>query len=160
MIVTAELQRLAFLLEIAEAERRHLLISDPRVFATAVSASRLAALETDVELAERVDAFVARFGRLQDTLGDKVLPTVLRLFAESPGTALDNLDKAERFGWLASTADWLALRKLRNRLIHEYVRDLDELAEALNAAHGGVQLLCGFLDSIKNYTNSRFPPAV
>jgi len=35
-------------------------------------------LENNIELAERVEAFVARFGRLQDTLGDKLLPTLLK----------------------------------------------------------------------------------
>jgi len=34
-------------------------------------------LEADVELAERVDALVSRFGRLQDTVGDKLLPRYL-----------------------------------------------------------------------------------
>ena len=32
----------------------------------------------DIDLAERVDAFVARFGRLQDTAADKLLPELLR----------------------------------------------------------------------------------
>jgi len=94
--VGTDRERLIFLLETAEAERRHLLVSDSRVFAGAMSASRLATLETDIELAERIDAFVARFGRLQVTLGDKLLPVLLRLVAEAVGTALDNLDKAER----------------------------------------------------------------
>ena len=95
---------------------------------------------------------------MQVTLGDTLLPVLLRQVAEAVGTALDNLDKAERFGWLPSATDWLALRKLRTRLIHEYVRDIAELAEALNAAHAGVPVLCAFLDAVGAYANSRFAP--
>jgi len=36
---------------------------------------QLATLDTDDSLAERVEAFAARFVRLQDTLSDKLLPT-------------------------------------------------------------------------------------
>jgi Asp-tRNA(Asn)/Glu-tRNA(Gln) amidotransferase A subunit family amidase len=98
-------------------------------------------LRHDIDLAERVDAFVARFGRLQDTVADKLLPALLQAKAESVGPALDNLNKAERFGWLASVDEWLVVRKLRNRMIHEYVKDPAELAQALQAAHDFVPLL-------------------
>ena len=49
-----------------------------------------------------MEAFVGRFGRLQDTLGDKLLPAYLAAEGEFPGTALDNLDRAERLGLLPS----------------------------------------------------------
>lgn len=47
-----------------------------RLFASAFDAVRARSLAHDVDLAERVDAFVARFGRLQDTLADKLLPAL------------------------------------------------------------------------------------
>jgi hypothetical protein len=50
-----------------------------------------------------LDAFVARFGRLQDRLGGKLLPTLLRLNMEKVGSQLDNLILAEKLGWLSST---------------------------------------------------------
>jgi hypothetical protein len=52
-----------------------------------------------------------------------------------------DIDLAERFGWLASVDEWLVVRKLRNRMIHEYVKDPAELAQALQAAHDFVPLL-------------------
>ena len=89
-------------------------------------------------LAERVDAFVARFGRVQDTLGTALLPRWLEASLEPVGTVLDNLHRAERLGWVRSAADWAELRLLRNRMVHEYVREPRDLVDALNAAHGGV----------------------
>jgi hypothetical protein len=49
---------------------------------------RAETLRPDVELAERTDAFVARFGRLQDTLADKLLPTLLDCLAEPVDAAI------------------------------------------------------------------------
>ena len=81
-------------------------------------------MAADPLLAERLDAFVARFGRLQDTVGDKLLPSLLMALAEPVGPAIDNLDKAEKFGWIESTEDWMEMRRLRNQMVHEYIEDV------------------------------------
>lgn len=62
-------EKLRFLAESVQAEARHLATTDGRLFAQAMTAERAASLSIDIDLAERVDAFVARFGRLQDTGG-------------------------------------------------------------------------------------------
>ena len=134
-------ERLAFLCDIVALEVEHLQQTDQRLFQEPMDADRVRRLRHDIDLAERVDAFVARFGRLQDTVADKLLPALLQAKAETVGPALDNLNKAERFGWLASVDEWLVVRKLRNRMIHEYVKDPAELAQALQAAHDYVPLL-------------------
>ena len=92
-------------------------------------------------LAERLDAFVSRFGRLQDTLADKFLPTLLDALAEPKASAIDNLDRAEKLGWLESTDDWLEMRKLRNQMVHEYIEDLVILSNALKVGHEFVHTL-------------------
>lgn len=45
---------------------------------------------------------MGRFGRLQDTLGDKLLPLLLSLLGEKVSSAIDNLDRAERLGFIES----------------------------------------------------------
>ncbi|MDP1691432.1 MAG: hypothetical protein Q8L49_05680 [Burkholderiaceae bacterium] len=133
--------RLRFLAETVIAEVELLRITDGRLFATTMDAQRASTLRQDIELAERVDAFVARFGRLQDTVGDKLLPAVLAWLAEPVGPAIDNLARAERLGWIGSSADWIECRQLRNFMIHEYVRDMEILAAALTKGHLAVPLL-------------------
>lgn len=133
--------KLQFLIETVALEAQHLLQTDGRLFQQPMTEARVLSLPNEPDLAERVDAFVARFGRLQDTVADKLLPELLKHLAEPVGPALDNLNKAERFGWLASVDSWLVVRKLRNRMIHEYVRDATELAQALQAAHEAVPML-------------------
>jgi uncharacterized protein with HEPN domain len=89
-------------------------------------------------------------------LGDKLLPELLGQLAESVGPMLDNLDRAERYGWVASADEWLALRKLRNRMIHEYVRNAAELAQALSTAHQGVTVLAAATEAMTRYAALRF----
>lgn len=136
--------RLVFLVETVDLEAVHLDTTTRRLFDRPFDAQRASALRTDIDDAERTDAFVARFGRLQDTVGDKLLPAVLNAMAEPVGPAIDNLDRAEKLGLLASADEWMAARRLRNRMVHEYVRDPVLLADSLNAAHDLVALLTGF----------------
>ena len=126
-----------------------------RLFQRPFDAARAANLRTDIDEAERTDAIVARFGRLQDTLGDKLLPELLRCLAEPVGPAIDNLDRAEKLGLLRSADDWLAARKLRNRMVHEYVRNPAELAEALNEGHALVSLLADFGEAVAQFGQRR-----
>ena len=59
------------------AEAALLCITDGRLFAQSMTAQRADSFKLDIDLAKRVEAFVARFGRPQDTVGDKLLPAVL-----------------------------------------------------------------------------------
>jgi hypothetical protein len=91
----------------------------------------LDALEQNGDLTERLDAFVSRFCRLQDTLGDKLLPVYLKMQLEPIGTVLDNLNRAEKLGLIPSVADWIEARSLRNSLINEYIEDMDLLRQSI-----------------------------
>jgi hypothetical protein len=134
-------ERLRFLVETVLAEAELLRGTDERLFGLAMTPARVETLKSDPALAERVDAFVARFGRLQDTLGDKLLPRLLQWLAEPVGPAIDNLARAERLGWITSGDAWIEARQLRNFMIHEYVRDAERLSSALNHGHAAVPLL-------------------
>lgn len=98
-------------------------------------------LPDDDGRSEMLDAFVSRFGRLQDTVGDKLVPAMLKANVERLGSQLDNLLRAEKLGWIASAEEWIRLRELRNRLIHEYVEAPERLLDALQAALDGVEVL-------------------
>lgn len=66
---------------------------------------------------------------------------VLRASLEKTGPQLDNLLLAEELGWIESTQNWIELRELRNRLVHEYMESADDLLDALHQALDGVQAL-------------------
>jgi hypothetical protein len=154
----ADTERLRFLREVTELEARYLTQTDARLFAPSLSVAQVQRLPAEQDTAERVDAFVARLGRLQDGLTDKLLPALLRRIAEPVGPTIDNLNRAERLGWLGSTDDWLRLRQLRNRMIHEYVKDTALLCDALNAGHAGVPMLLAFAKALCAEVDSRLAP--
>lgn len=131
-------ERLRFLADVVTREASSLTQTDSRLFGKSFGLAEVASLPANPDLAERVDAFVARFGRLQDTLAGALLPRLLEALLEPVGSVLDNLNRAERLGWLRSSADWAELRLLRNRMVHEYARDAQQLVDALQAAHRGV----------------------
>jgi len=70
---------------------------------------------------------------LQDTFGDKLLPLYLEALGEHLGAAIGNLDRAEKPGLIPSSNDWLAMRKLPNKMVHEYIEDSATLADALQS---------------------------
>lgn len=155
--------KLRFLAETVRAESLRLQTTDGRLFASPMTAERASSLRTDIDLAERTDAFVARFGRLQDTLADKLLPALLDWLAEPVAAAIDNLNRAERLGWIQSVETWTEVRRLRNRMIHEYVRDPAELASALTAAHAAVPLLAAAASAMASRVMAEpafSPPAI
>ncbi len=133
--------RLEFLSRVVRKEVRYLSETDSRLFGQVLTPGMLQQITQDPLLAERLEAFVSRFGRLQDTIADKLLPALLEALAERKGAVIENLDRAERFGWLDSSDIWLDMRKLRNQMVHEYIEDLTVLANALNTGHQFVPAL-------------------
>jgi len=63
---------------------------DTRLFADPQTIQFVYSPNLDPVLAERLDAFVSCFSRLQDNLGDKLLPQLLNAMAEKTGAYLKN----------------------------------------------------------------------
>jgi len=133
--------RLQFLTRVIAKESRHLVSTDQRLFAGESAIKDFSCLETDADLAERVEAFVSRFSRLQDTIGDTLLPALLTALGEKSAAVMDNLDRAERLGLIVSAEQWLTMRSLRNQMVHEYVEDVAILTSALQSGHAFVATL-------------------
>ncbi|MGD9583385.1 MAG: hypothetical protein AB7V26_06915 [Lysobacterales bacterium] len=139
MILDTDQQaRLKFLARVVRKESQHLASTDQRLFADAFNLDRASELDHDPDLAERVEAVVGRFGRLQDTLGDKLLPALLSALGEKASASIDNLDRAERLGLMPSVEQWMTIRNLRNKMVHEYVEDPAVLVGALQSGHAFV----------------------
>ncbi len=134
-------ERLAATLAVVFHEGRHLAFSRDRIIPLLTEPGRLGGLDVNPEDAERLEAFVSRFGRMQDTVGEKLLPRWLEYMAERPGPLIDVLNRAERLGVLDKAAGWMTARQLRNRLVHEYVDSIEDLAAALRGAQQSVPML-------------------
>ena len=140
-ITPSQTARLQFLARVTDKECQHLLGTDDRLFGNLFTMEEAQKIEADPVLAERLDAFVSRFGRLQDTVGDKLLPALLTALAEKTGPAIDNLDKCEKLGFIESADAWMEMRRIRNQMVHEYIEDLAVLTSALRSGHAFVPTL-------------------
>jgi hypothetical protein len=147
-------ERLSFLTRVVDKEIRHLEYTALQVFNDALTYEAIESLDTNPELALRVEAFTSRFCRLQDTLGDKLLPALLKALGEPDRALLINLDKAEKYGWLESTDQWVALRQLRNQMIHEYIENARTLYDAISTAAANIDMLKRFAAKLVEQTTA------
>lgn len=80
-----------------------------------------------------LDQLLFRFGRLQDAMGLRLLPSLLVLLAEwrEGEPFLDKLNRAEQLGILPSAEGWQVLRELRNHASHDYPDNPEVMLSAL-----------------------------
>ena len=138
-------------LNLAVKEAGHLAYSNASLFARQIDLSWVKDLTNQPEVAEKVEAFVSRFGRLQDQIGDKLIPRYAALLGEPQKGLLDHLVFAERMGLIESAEDFVAARKLRNALVHEYMQDPQIFLESLHAAHEACKML---FDTVSNVASA------
>lgn len=136
-------------LDLAKREAKHLRYSQATLFALSIDLAWVQSLEDQPEIAEKVEAFVSRFGRLQDHLGEKLLPRTLALVGEKSKTLLDTLAVAEKLELLTSSDDFVAVRKLRNALIHEYMHDPQTFLDSLFAAQKACEMFYQIIENVQ-----------
>ena len=129
-------QRLAQIMVLVDKEDRHLVGVRQRLLGNncAVNTARLNELLADDIGMDRLESFGAKFGRMQDTVVDKLIPAILRQAGESVAAAIDNLGRMEQLEPIASADEWFEMRGLSNRLVHEYIDRPEDLAPAFERA--------------------------
>jgi hypothetical protein len=104
-----------------------------------------------------LEMFASRFTKLQDALGNKVLPAILELTQE-PGeypSFIDKLQRLEKIGAIPCSADWQQFRKIRNQFVHDYPDDADLNAANVNAAYEQAIKLQQVFEHIKKFIAKR-----
>ncbi len=87
----------------------------------------------EIEKIKTIDFFIYRFTKIQDKMGEKFFPFVLKELQEykSSMSLIDVLHKLEKLELLDSSDTWIDYRKLRNTLTHEYPDNEDEMIESI-----------------------------
>lgn len=87
-----------------------------------------------VEQIALTDQYVYRFAKLQDLMGDKLFKLILEFIEESTEKLafIDILNRLEKLEVIESANIWLNLRLDRNRIAHDYVKNIDEVLEDLS----------------------------
>jgi len=80
-----------------------------------------------------IDQMIFRFSKLQDSMGEKIFPSILELVGEKVKqmTFIDRLNRLEELG-LVDREKWMSLRRERNEIAHEYSFNQDEVVDGIN----------------------------
>ena len=108
----------------------------------------------DSERRRWLDQTAYRFMKLQDSLGEKVLPGLLVATLDPlppEATFAERLQRLERLGALPSVERWRLLREVRNSLAHEYPEHPELQAAALTRLVGGARELLLFWSAAQTF---------
>jgi hypothetical protein len=111
----------------------------------------------DFEVIKIIDTFIFRFMKLQDYMGNKLFKAFLIETGDyrDDMSFIDVLDKLEKLRVIDSAEDWIKLRKLRNKLAHEYPDELEEILEDIKEALKWVDYLKSTYQNIVEYLKNR-----
>lgn len=109
-----------------------------------------------------LDQFAYRYTRLQDDMGGRLMPALLRALWEEVAAmpALDRFARLEQLGWLASAEDWNVLRQIRNQFANDYPDSTNERFERLQAAIDAAHQLIAIIAHIDSKLRQRFSESV
>lgn len=109
-------------------------------------------------LAHETGLFAYRYTRLQDDMGTRLLPAVLRALGEEIAALpmIDRLSRLEQLGWLPSADEWADLRKIRNEFTHEYPETHEERFERLMLAISSAKRAVEILELVGQKIAQRF----
>jgi hypothetical protein len=154
MFLLEHKEKACLALELAQKEVSHLLYTYRTLFSQPIDLQWVESLNEQEELSEKVDAFVGRFGRLQDHIGEKLIPRFSALLGESPKSLLDVLAFAEKMEWIDNAELFVSARKLRNLLVHEYLINSDLFLDALQSANKATLMLVDIVNRISQYSKN------
>ena len=149
------LERFLYTLNIVHREGQHLAYSWKHLYSQDIDSRWVDELQMAPQKAEQMEAYISRFGRMQDTIAGKLLPRWLISLEEIPGSQIEILNRAERLGVVGDVDHWLEARHLRNHLVHEYMEDAIQFAKALNLAKEYTVLLIETYNKIRDFAESR-----
>ena len=116
--------------------------------------------EIDKEALRILDQIAYRFAKLQDSMGEKILPLIL-VQAQEPiaesATFVEKLNRLERIGVIPSAEEWKKLRVARNAIAHEYPDDPELRTSAINRFLVGASQMKALYQTVHEYIDANFP---
>ena len=106
-----------------------------------------------------LDQFAYRYTRLQDDMGAKLIPAILRALGEDidPLPMNDRLNRMEQLGWLPSAEEWGQLRRIRNEFTHDYPETSEDRLLRLQLATVSAARISDIHDALIHQLQKRFP---
>lgn len=104
-----------------------------------------------------LDQMLFRFTKLQDTLGEKVFPLILKL-ANEPVKKMSFIDRLNRLEELEilDKEEWMSLRANRSEIAHEYSYNEEDIVENIEFIYTKSSDLIDIYNKIHNYCHKKF----
>ena len=108
-----------------------------------------------IEQEDAIEAFTSRFGRLADIFLQNTLKLIDEIDLETQGTVKDRINRALKKGIIEDEEQMIRIRKLRNKMAHEYILFSMEFifSQTVNFTP---QLLKDVKNAVDYLTNSKF----
>jgi len=107
----------------------------------------------DVEEHDRFESLTSKFARLSDLIIKQTIKLIDILdLDEPPETVRDAINRAEKKGLIESGEKFVRIRKLRNRIAHEYAESDENVVAIYAETLECVPLLFDSVDRIRKYS--------
>ena len=101
---------------------------------------------------DRFESLTAKFARLSDQIIKQSIKLIDILdLDEPPETVRDSINRAEKKGLIESGIRFIEIRKLRNRIAHEYAESEEDISEIYKEVLQSTPLLFDSVNRIINY---------
>ncbi|MBT4288054.1 MAG: hypothetical protein HOD92_12005 [Deltaproteobacteria bacterium] len=104
-----------------------------------------------------IDQLIFRFSKLQDSMGEKIFPLILRMAGEEvkKKTFIDILNRMEELD-IVDKNEWLQLREIRNQIAHEYSSNVKEVVNSIVSIFNTSQQLMNIYITVIRFCEQRF----
>jgi uncharacterized protein YutE (UPF0331/DUF86 family) len=107
---------------------------------------------------DRFESLTAKFARLSDLIIKQSIKLIDILdLDEVPETVRDAINRAEKKGLISSAMKFIEIRKLRNRIAHEYAESDNDINDICASVLNNTLELCDSVDRIVAYTKKYVP---
>lgn len=112
---------------------------------------------SDKERIKTIDAFIFRFIKLQDFMGNKLFRVILDKIGEYEDhmSLIDVLDKMEKLNIIADADNWIEFRTVRNKLAHEYPDNREDVIDGIKLAMTYFKEISDILQGITHYIQKK-----
>lgn len=112
----------------------------------------------DAEEQDRFESLTAKFARLSDLIIKQAVKLIDIIDLEDPPeTIRDAINRAEKKGLIESAMRFVEIRKLRNRIAHEYAESDEDIVEIYREVLENTPLLIDSVNRIMIYCQKHAP---
>jgi hypothetical protein len=102
---------------------------------------------------ESFDSLSSKFARVSDIYTQKILKTIFMLLRENPQSFIDKANLAEKLSIIPSAENLIAIRDLRNEIVHEY--SIEELPDIYKEIFSQYRNLIDSIKATESFVNER-----